>query len=168
MAGQRQPLNLILLKGKKHLTKEEIENRKNQEVDAPSDKITPPDYLSTKKLKEEFVRIAEELQRVELISNLDVDALARFLLAQEQYVKLTKLLRNTEPIMTVQNEETGKEYSFSNEVYTDLLTSQDKLFKQCRQSASDLGLTISSRCRLVVPKQEKPQPTEFDKRFGDV
>ena len=35
---------------------------------------------------------------------------------------------------------------------------QDRYYKQCRQGAADFGLTISSRCRLVVPKaEEKPQ-----------
>jgi P27 family predicted phage terminase small subunit len=36
-----------------------------------------------------------------------------------------------------------------------VLNNQDKLFKQCRSSAMDLGLTISSRCKLVVPKAEE-------------
>ena len=42
---------------------------------------------------------------------------------------------------------------------------QDKLFKQCRASANDLGLSISSRCKLVVPetKKETPKENEFKK-----
>ena len=32
---------------------------------------------------------------------------------------------------------------------------QDRYFKQCRQGAADFGLTVSSRCRLVVPKADK-------------
>lgn len=35
MAGQRQPTDLVVMKGKKHLTKAEIEARKNAEVVAP-------------------------------------------------------------------------------------------------------------------------------------
>lgn len=45
MAGQRQPTDLILLKGAKHLTKAEIEARKNSEVIAPCDKVKAPAYL---------------------------------------------------------------------------------------------------------------------------
>ena len=41
MAGQRQPTDLVVMKGKKHLTKAEIEARKNAEVVA-----TPPDRKS--------------------------------------------------------------------------------------------------------------------------
>lgn len=32
MAGQRQPIELVLAKGSKHLTKKEIEERKSSEV----------------------------------------------------------------------------------------------------------------------------------------
>ena len=35
---------------------------------------------------------------------------------------------------------------------------QEKYFKQARACANDLGLTITSRCRLVVPKApERPE-----------
>ena len=43
-------------------------------------------------------------------------------------------------------------------------TVQDKYFKQCRAAANDLGLSISSRCRLVVPKPEAAKhENKFDK-----
>ena len=42
MAGQKQPIDLVVMKGKKHLTKAEIEARKNSEVTAPNDKVKPP------------------------------------------------------------------------------------------------------------------------------
>ena len=32
MAGQRQPIDLVIAKGKKHLTKEEIAKRKSSEL----------------------------------------------------------------------------------------------------------------------------------------
>ncbi len=45
MARPRQPTDLLLVKGKKHLTKAEIEDRKSKEVKAPSDKVKAPSYL---------------------------------------------------------------------------------------------------------------------------
>lgn len=51
MAGQRQPIELVLAKGSKHLTKKEIEERKSSEVKPITDDIFPPPYLSTKKQK---------------------------------------------------------------------------------------------------------------------
>ena len=46
MAGQRQPIALVQAKGKKHLTKAEIAEREQTEVKAPSDRVTPPSYLT--------------------------------------------------------------------------------------------------------------------------
>lgn len=167
MARPRQPVELLLIKGKKNLTKSEIEERRNAEVKAPADAVAPPKYL-TKKLKEEFTEIANELKRIDLITNLDVDALARFLLAREQYVRLSKELRTIPPTISEDNPDTGKKIRLANEQYSDLLLMQDKLFKQCRAAASDIGLTISSRCRLVVPKKQDDKPKSPEEQmFGD-
>ena len=54
MSGQRQPIELVLAKGNKHLTQKEIEERKSSEVKPITDDISPPPYLSTKKQKLEF------------------------------------------------------------------------------------------------------------------
>lgn len=153
MARPRQPIDLLLYKGKKNLTKEEIEERQAQEVKAPSDKVKPPSYLD-KDLKKEFRQISNELVQIGIMSNLDVDALARFLIAKKMYLDVTNNLLELDPL---------------DEKYSVLLINQDKLFKQCRQSASDLGLTISSRCKLVIPKTENEKPkTEAEKRFGNI
>jgi len=50
MARPRQPVDLLLVKGKKNLTKQEIEERRKQEIKAPSDKVKAPSYLP-KRLK---------------------------------------------------------------------------------------------------------------------
>ena len=46
MAGQRQPTDLVVMKGKKHLTKAEIEATKNAEVGAPNEEVKPPAYFT--------------------------------------------------------------------------------------------------------------------------
>ena len=84
MAGQRQPTDLVVMNGRKHLTKAEIEARKNAEVVAPNDKVKPPSYL-TPEQKKKFRKIAKELLEIKLIANVDCDALARLLIAQEEY-----------------------------------------------------------------------------------
>lgn len=152
MAGQRQPIDLLLIKGNKNLTKKEIEFRKATEVKAPSDKVKPPAYLPSN-LKREFKKIANELMQIGIISNLDVDALARFLIAKNMYVKISNRLIYLDPL---------------SEEFETLIAHQDKFFKQSRQSAMDLGLTISSRCKLVIPKNdEDKEKTASQKRFGD-
>lgn len=143
VARPRQPIDLIIAKGKKHLTKEEIEQRKAQEVKAPADKVKAPSYLP-KELKKEFNKIAKDLLDIGIMSNLDIDALARFVIARKMYLDLTeKMLENPDMLLD-----------------KGVIQTQDKLFKQCRAAASDLGLTISSRAKLIMPKpkeDDKPQ-----------
>ena len=153
MAGQRQPIALVQAKGKKHLTKAEIEERQRTEVKAAADKV----------------KIVKELRAIDLISNLDVDALARLVIAQEKYIAVTQEL-NKQPLMveieiaTKQLDEYGQPVKIKKEVVNGeverLALLQDRYFKQCRQGAADFGLTVSSRCRLVVPKADKETPKE--------
>lgn len=151
MARPRQPIELVIAKGKKHLSKAEIEERRKQEIKASNDNIEAPSYLPNN-LKEEFNNIASELNRLNIMTNLDVDTLARFVISKAMYLKLTSdIMKDTTLLQDVK-----------------VLNNQDKLFKQCRASAMDLGLTISSRCRLVIPtveKQEKELSIE-DRLFG--
>ncbi|WP_409018008.1 phage terminase small subunit P27 family [Bacillus velezensis] len=165
MARPRQPVDLLLVKGKKNLTKQEIEERRAQEVKAPNDKVKAPSYLP-KDLKREFKKIADELKNIGIMTNLDVDALARFLFAQKQYLEMTEVLLET-PITALVEDDAGNKFEVANKTYSDLLINQDKLFKQCRQASSDLGLTISSRCKLVIPKKDDGKPkSKEEERFG--
>lgn len=49
--------------------------------------------------------------------------------------------------------------------YMELIKTQEKLFKMSRQAANDLGLTISSRCKLVVPKKQDETPKNKFNKF---
>lgn len=151
MARPRQPTDLLLVKGKKHLTKKEIEDRKSKEVKASNDNIEPPSYLPDN-LKQEFNRIASELINIGIMSNLDCAALGRFISSEYQYQQITSKILKLKTI--------GKKYF-------EYMTFQEKAFKMARQAAGDLGLTISSRCKLVIPKKEgKKELTEEEKLFG--
>lgn len=154
MAKRREPIDLIVAKGKKNLTKKEIENRKNSEVKAPSENIEPPSYLPGE-LQEEFINISSKLKEIGIMSELDVTALARFLISEYQYQKVTTKMLKMKNI---------------TEKYFDYANLQDKFFKQARAAAGDLGLTISSRCKLVLPESNKDnenEMTEGQKRFGN-
>lgn len=170
MPGQRQPTDLVLMKGKKHFTKAEIAERKSKEVIAPADQVKPPAYLTSDQ-KKKFKKIAKDLLSINLISNLDCDALARLIIAQTQYEEITEQIRKTDLMIDIPiykeitNEETGKKECVQtgtrnvvNEQRDKLMIMQDRCMKQCRQGASDFGMTVSSRCRLVVPKQNEDVP----------
>ena len=152
MSKTRQPIELIKAKGKKHLTKAEIESREKTELKVDLKDVTIPDYLPNN-LKKEFESIATKLLKVGIMTELDEDCLARYLLSKQSYLLYTSLL--------------NKSIKKNNLVEMEKLTAmQDKAFKQCRASANDLGLTITSRCKLVVPEVKEPPKTNKFTKFG--
>lgn len=155
MAGPRLPLEVVQARGSKHLTKDEIRERQEREIKPITDNIVAPSYL-TKKQKDEFSKIADQLKKLKILGETDVDALARYITAKDMYENAVKQMRKNE----VKNDPF---------LFEKWLKIQDKLFKQCRASANDLGLSISSRCKLVVPEAKKETPKEnkfkkFEKR----
>lgn len=152
MAGQRLPIEVVQARGSKHLTKAEIQERQEREIKPITDVIIAPDYL-TKKQKDIFYKLASQLEKLKIMGETDVDALARYIVANDSYVHATKQLRK----MDVKNDPTKYE-SWSK--------IQERNFKMVRSSANDLGLSISSRCKLVVPganKEDTPKENKFKK-----
>ena len=155
MAGQRLPLEVVQARGSKHLTKAEIQERQEREIKPITDNIIAPDYL-TKRQKDEFYRIADQLKKLKILGETDVDALARYITANDFYINAVKKMRTKEV----------KDDPIKFGAWAKI---QERYFKQCRASANDLGLSISSRCRLVVPEAKKETPKEnkfkkFEKR----
>ena len=155
MAGQRIPLEVIQARGNKHLTKAEIAERQAREIKPIADNIIAPAYL-TKKQREEFYKIANQLEKLKIMGETDVDALARYIVANDFYINAVKKMRS-------------KEVKDDPDKFTAWAKIQERYFKQCRASANDLGLSISSRCKLVVPEAKKETPKEnkfkkFEKR----
>lgn len=150
MAGPRQPIELLKAKGAKHLTKAEIREREETEIKANSDKIEAPSYLP-EELKIKFNEVANELNDIGIMSNLDCEALARYLTVEFQYQQVTKKILKSKNI---------------TDKYIQMVQLQEKLFKMARSSAGDLGLTISSRCKLVIPKVKEEKPNNKFSKFA--
>lgn len=166
MAGPRQPIKLVLANGKKHLTKAEIDERMDSEVHPCTDDLTAPAYLSAAE-KKQFKKIAAQLEKLGILGETDVETLARYITAQAQYEKTTKELRavlNKRP--KEKDFEDPGQYMDALSVWIGMQTAlaklQDRYFKQAHTAATALGLTISSRCKLVVPKApDEPKPNRF-------
>ena len=141
MPGPRQPTDLVVLNGRKHLTKAETEARRAAEVKAPppkSKRIKPPAYLP-ESLHKKFRTLAKQLIEIGILAEIDYDCLARYLLAEQAYLAVTEQVNRAIAGGAIT-------------LLDDLSKTQTRYFNQCSRAASDLGLTISSRCRLVVPK----------------
>ena len=153
MGRIREPIALLEVKGRSHLTKAEIADRKAMEPDAPDDDLVAPDRL-TKKQREEFDHLAHELKRIGIIGNVDNEALARYIELKDQFQLLTKQIKKLSPVDNIDE-------------YDKLNRAQIRCFNALRASANDLGLTISSRAKLVMPKlPEEKEENRFLSKFG--
>lgn len=166
MGKPREPIELIIQKGNKHLTKAEIEARRAGEVKPCTDDITAPSYLTAAQ-KKRFNLLAGQLKKINIMGETDVDTLARYVAAQSLYEQLTKELR-----ALLKNPPDKKDENYYDRLdiwakaQDNLAKQQDRYFKQAHTCASALGLTISARCKLEVPvKPETPKTNKFAK-FG--
>lgn len=159
--NQKQPIDLILAKGKKHLTKAEIEERRSTEIHTDYINVTAPEYLNEKQ-EEEFYKITEILLDIGIITELDEDCLAHYLISNSNYIEYTKKINELNiKLSKTRKLDKKKEYMSQIDLY---LTYQDRALKQCRACANDLGLSISSRAKLVMPKpKEKPKENKFER-----
>ncbi len=168
MARPRQPIDLITAKGRSHKTKAEIDERKKTEIKGNNDDIKPPAFMRTKTEKQKFAYIAGELDRNGIMSNLDCDVLGRYIRAQRDWEKYSKLV---DRMQTKLSKVIGGDDDDRIIMYSDLLMKYEglrtKAFSQCQTCAASLGLTITSRCRLVLPKSDdKPKVNKFSKFRG--
>lgn len=172
MARPREPIELIIAKGKKNLTKAEIEQRRSEEVAPCMDDMSPPSYLTAAE-KRRFEKLAGQLAKIKIMGETDVETLARYVSAQTLYEKATKDLRKIDREQPKRDDypddDKGKDnYYFALDIWTrsneTMVKLQDRYFKQAMAAARELGLTISSRCKLVAPvKDEAPPENKFSK-----
>ena len=144
MPGPRQKLSVLEGNGRKHLSKSEKARRVDQEVNLPKPKtIRVPKWLP-QDCRKEFRALAKELLEANMgAAQLDRDTLGRYVVAQAQYTQASKIA--------------GEDLAAKNAALAEKwIKIQDTCFKQARACANDLGMTITSRCRLVLPEGAKP------------
>ena len=150
MAGRpREPVDLIKAKGKKHLSQKEYDERKAGELQVPFVDVEPPSYLTATQ-KKKFTEIAELLLPLGIFTELDVDALGRYVISRELYLEFTKQLKKK-----LQDSDTD-----IREI-TATQAAQDKAFRQCVTSANELCLNVSSRAKLVIPQTTDGEDDEL-------
>lgn len=152
MPGTRQPTDVVVANGRKNLSVTEEAERRACEVQVPKPKtIKAPKWLP-EQLKKDFRALGKQLLACGLYTNLDADTLGRYLVAQHQYLLATG--------------EAEKALSMKDQKNSDAWGKiQERYFKQARNCANDMGLTVTSRCRLVVPNMDGKQFPEDDNPF---
>lgn len=144
MPGPRQPTDLIVARGKKHLSKTEEAERRKREPKVEKPKTAKPPKWLPEGLKKEFRALGKKLIAAGIYTDLDADTLGRYLVAQHQWIIATG---EVEKALSQRDQEQADAWG----------RVQDRYFKQARNCANDMGLTVTSRCRLVVPESEKQQ-----------
>lgn len=137
MARPRKPIAVLEAEGKSHMTKKEIADRKEQELKVPFTNVKPPSYLNNKQ-KRKFKDIANKLLALGIMTELDVDCLAMYIISYDLYLSYTETI--------VAQLDCG-----DLESVKDVQTMQDKAFRQALAAAKSLGLTITDRCKIVIP-----------------
>lgn len=159
----KRPVRVLLEENKSHLTKAEIERRmKEEEALRPADDNTDcPEWLTDTFAREEYARIAVELERLGLLTNLDVNTLAAYCVAYSRYVEATQQMEG-EPLTVVQTNKNG----ITARVENPLIKIQLKYSDEMKRLSNEMGLSISSRLRLVPPKKEEKPKNKFSEFTG--
>ena len=156
MPGPRQKLAVLEGNGRKHLSKSEKAQRAAQEVELPKPKaMRLPKWLPEEHRKE-FRALAKELLDAHMgAAQLDRDTLGRYVVAQAQYAQACKMAGDA----------LAAENAALAETWTKI---QDTCFKQARSCANDMGMTITSRCRLVLPEgAKKKEKNPFERMMEE-
>lgn len=148
---KKEPVDLIVLKGKKHLTKAEIEARKEEEIKVVPDELVIP-YGLTEEQERLFVQTYNDLAEYDMATHLEMDILTRFVKAKSEYDRLSALI-----------EQMGVD-----DFYLKVLTLRLRVSEELRKCECDLGLNIFARMKMVAPKKDKPEPTQAERLFGEL
>lgn len=156
MPGPRQKLSVLEGNGRKHLSRSERAQRAAQEVDLPKPKSLRvpkwlPDYL-----RSDFRALAKELLAADLgAAQLDRDTVGRYIVAQHQFAASCRMVQDA---LDQEDPDLVNKWSKAQKTY----------FEQARACANDLGMTITSRCRLVLPEGARPkEPNAFEKMMEE-
>ena len=164
MGRNKEPVSLILAKGKSHhITQKIEEERRRSELPVIADNINPPDFLSDDE-KAKFRQIADILNELGIMSDLDCDVLGRYIKSQSDWEKYSEFVGNAQKSLKQAFDENDIE---NIGFYTNILSKYEglraKAFSQCQTCANSLGLMITSRCKIVMPqKAEIPKENKFN------
>lgn len=146
MPGPRQPTALVKANGRKHLSKAEETERFAAEpkVKVPAT-VTPPKWL-LKRFHSEFLEVGQLLLDAGLYTQLDQDILGQYFVARDGWLKSNK---KAAAAIRADDEKLAQSWTSVQNTY----------FKQARQCGEAMGLSVTSRCKLVVPEsvQKKAQ-----------
>lgn len=165
MGRSAKPVILQLLEGNKgKYSKAQLQERLDREnsIKPKSDNIKPPSWLSPF-AKREFKKMVKELLEVDLMTNVDVVALARWCDAYDDYIKFKRIIDEEGEMVEYTNKAAE-----TNKVPHPLLTKKKAAAEQMDKIDKEFGLTPASRAKIAIPKQPEKEESKEEQMFGDV
>ena len=175
MAGTRQPTAVVVANGKKHLSAAEKAERLRQEVPLVPKaqkkkpvRICYPDRLPDE-MRPAFRAYALQLIALGIYINAsgsgDADALRDYMLFQHSYLNELALKNKAIQKVRAAKDEDDKAAAMEDVSAWGKLAQKD--FAMAKAAAASIGLTVSARCKLVIPQAEDPDhDADFDSFFG--
>lgn len=176
MAGKRRPMDVnlsVVEPGKgKHWTKAEVEARQAAEPKLPKPKVLKPPAWLSDPAKKLFKSYAKQLLDFPagIISALDVGTLGRYCDCELSYAeasahksvwlevakrRLEALCNANAPAVSTEDRQKTEQAYEEAKAQVDFWSGQMVKFEKiARSCATEMGMTVSSRCRLVVPKSD--------------
>lgn len=160
MGRKAKPIDVLVAEGNSHLTKEEIEARRAAEeaLKPNSDNIVRPSWLDPLARKAWDV-LTKELQALDLLTNVDVYALAIACDAYSKYVQASKAIKKQGLTIEYTNA-TGA----TNVIANPNVAIAHKYHQIYKAYLAEFGLSPSSRAALAL-QQEPEDVDEFGELF---
>jgi P27 family predicted phage terminase small subunit len=159
MAGRNtKPIEVLVAEGKSHLTKEQIEARREAEavLKFGTDKIKCPIPMDVTGSKM-WTTLVDELTQLDLMTNADVYALAIACDAFSNYVKATRAVKREGQKIRYTN--TGKA---TNKIQNPSVAIAHKYHTIFKSYLAEFGLSPAARARLASPKDDGDDSEDDD------
>lgn len=159
MSRHTKPIDLIVMEGKSHKTKEEIRIRKENEIKPDVDRVRCPDWLCEVG-RTEWKRMEQDLLELGLLTNLDINQLAIYCDAYAKYIKATKEIEESGLVIEYTNK-AGATNIIPNPNVSIATKYADLIKKYC----TEFGLSPSSRAKMAIPIKVETKTDEKDERI---
>lgn len=151
MAAGRPRKVIDISTGKIGKAKRTARKENEKKLKLPRDALLPPQWLDEEG-KEEFIRVVDECEKIDILDNLDRSILAIYANAWSRYIKIA---------MHIQDGDYGeigyRENKYGRyETVSPYLEAETKYVRQIMDCSAKLGMATTDRLKLVVPvKQDK-------------
>lgn len=159
MAGRRRVATDVT---KKNLTKDEIRQRKQEELLNVFEGVPerPPTWLS-KLAKKEYKRIVPLMKNLP-IANLDLQIICHYCEQVSSYLELTKDIQENGYNIFIKNDE-GE---IINIKINPSVSKRLEVAREMRAAASMIGISLDSRIKIVAPKKNEVVEDPMDDFFN--